>query len=139
MDTRELLQYELDKVGKQIDRCLDGLTEAGYDTKCAVKGMTPREMLVHLAEVYEAFMASMRGETYEWGSYKLEDTSTQNVRRVFSKGRSKAVEIALASLEDKVIKGTYDYLVGHDNYHVGQLVLSRMQVDAEWDPEAIYG
>ena len=138
MTAKELLKYELDQVGKQIDVCLKGMSEQGFDTKCSPAGMTPREMLEHLCEAYLALAAHAKGEKYEWGSFAIEDKSTDNVLATFRDLRSKAVEAALGGDEDEAMRNAYDYIVGHDNYHVSQLVLSRLQVEPEWNSYEIY-
>jgi hypothetical protein len=139
MTTSDLLKYELEQVGLQIDRCIVGMSEAGLDTKCSPNGMTPREILIHFADCYEAFLAHARGEKYAWGRFKLEDTSTDNVRRVYVEARARAVEVALSAEYDHIVQAAYDYIIGHDNYHVGQLVLARMQSDPDWNADSIYG
>jgi hypothetical protein len=139
MNTRELLQYEIGQVGKQLEACFNGMSEAAFDTKCSENAMTPREIIVHLAEAYLAFMAVARGEKHNWGSFTVEDKTTSNLLSVFRDIRTKAVEMALASDDEAVSKEAYDYIIGHDNYHVGQLVQSRTLVDLDWDTNAIYG
>jgi hypothetical protein len=139
MNTRELLQYECEQVGKQIVACLEAMPEVGFDTRCTEKGMTPREMLAHLAEAYQAFLLATIGEKHDWGSYTVEDQSTENLRAVWTEQRSKAVQAALFSDDDHVIKEAYDYIIGHDNYHVAQLVQSRVLVQPDWDAYGIYG
>jgi hypothetical protein len=138
MNALELLEYEINQVGKQIDACLNGMSESCMDTKCSPAGMTPREILGHLCDAYEAHVVTMRGEKYEFGSFQIEDKSTANLRRIFADQRAKAVKVALSNSEDETLHEGYDYIVGHDNYHVGQLCLSRVQDDPNWDYYSIY-
>jgi hypothetical protein len=51
--------------------------------------------------------------------------------------RAKAVA-ALASDDDKILQSGAGYIVGHDNYHLGQLVITRMALDPSWEPYSIY-
>ena len=138
MNAKELLEYEMSQVGKQIEACLDGMSEECMDSKCSPVGMTPREMLEHLCDAYEAHAATMRGEKYNFGSFVIADKSTDNLRNVFRAQRAKAVGVALSGDDDKSLHEGYDYIVGHDNYHVGQLCLCRVQSDPSWDYYAIY-
>jgi hypothetical protein len=138
MTAIELLRYEMDHVGKQIDICLDGMSEAAFSTKCAPNGMTPAQVVEHLADAYEAYLVTVRGEKYEFGSFVIEPKTPENLRRSWANQRAKAVAVAMAG-DDKGMTEAYDYIVGHDNYHVGQLVLSRLQAEPEWDSYAIYG
>ncbi len=139
MEGRELLEYQLDQAGKQIDACLEGMSDEAFETKPTQDGMTPAETLAHLSEAYHAFCAEAKGEKHEWGTYAVEDKSRENLTKVFHDERNAAVEAALASGEDRMQKHAYDYIVGHDNYHVGQLVHSRLKVDPNWNMYAIYG
>lgn len=138
MNALELLEYEIIQVGRQIDACLDGMSEACYDTKVSPIAMSPREILQHLADAYEAHVVTMRGEKYEFGSFVIADKSTDGIRKAFKDQRAKAVKVALAAATDKGLKESYDYIVGHDNYHVGQLCLCRVASDPDWDYYSIY-
>jgi hypothetical protein len=72
MTAKELLQFEMEQVRKQIDVCLEGLSEAGYATKCSPTGMTPAEVVEHLCDAYEAYLMHCRGEKYDFGSFVIE-------------------------------------------------------------------
>src|SRR5690349_7243770 len=126
MTGNELLKYQLDQVGKQIDACLAGMSETAYATKCASNGMSPAEIRAHL------------GEKYEWGSFAIHDKSRSNVEKVYRDLRGSAIAAALSSDTDESQKSASEYLVGHDNYHVGQLVLARLLIEPDWDSYAIY-
>ena len=128
----------MNQAGRQIEVCLDGMSEAGLDTKCTPMGMTPREMLEHLSDAYEAYLTQLKGEKYDFGSFLIEDKSTENMKTVFKGQREKAVSAALEGDDDKAIRSAYDYLVGHDCYHVSQFVFCRLQAEPDWDSYAIY-
>lgn len=138
MTARDLIEFELNGVGRQIEACLAGMDEAAMDTKCSPVGMTPREMIEHLGEAYQAFVTTSRGEKHEWGSYRVADKSTENLKRVVFGLRAEAVAIAAERDDEKSLHAAYEYIVGHDNYHVGQLVLARLQVEPDWDSYSIY-
>jgi uncharacterized damage-inducible protein DinB len=138
MTSQELLQYELDQVRKQIEACFAGMSDEAFTTKCAPNGMSPAEILEHLADAYEAFIVTLRGEKYNFGSFVIDPKTRKNLEKAWTDQRKRAVEVAMTD-DDKVMKEAYDYLVGHDNYHVSQLVLSRLQVEPGWDSYLIYG
>ncbi|HVT14154.1 MAG TPA: hypothetical protein VHE55_17970 [Fimbriimonadaceae bacterium] len=138
MTGKELLQYEIEQVGKQIDACLDGMSDAAFHSPCAPNGMTPCQILEHLSEAYVAFAAVSKGEKHSWGSFSVHDKSKENLEKVFRECRDAASKAALAGEDDETQKHAYDYIIGHDNYHVGQLVLGRMSVELSWNGEAIY-
>lgn len=139
MNAKELLEFEMDKAGKQLDACFAGISEQGMDTKCSPVGMTPRETLAHLCDAYEAHVVTMRGEKYDFGSFVIEDKSTENLLKTFRAQRAKAMAVALSGDDDKSLHEGYEYIVGHDNYHVGQLCLARIQSEPGWDYYSIYG
>lgn len=138
MTGKELLQYQLEQVGKQLDACLDGISDTAFNTKCAPNGMAPGEILEHLCEAYQAFVAHTTGEKHSWGTFSIHDKCADNLKKVFHEMRAAAVAAALAGEDEDRQKGAYDYIIGHDNYHVGQLVLARLQVEFDWDSNAIY-
>lgn len=138
MTGKSLLEHEMTQSGNQLSACLNGMSEAAMDMPCSPVGMTPRAILEHLCEAYEAFILSCKGGTYNWGSFAIPDKSTENVKAVFTELRNRAVTSALESDDETNQKHAYDYIVAHDNYHVAQLVLSRLQVEPEWDSYSIY-
>ena len=139
MTANELLRYEIDQVGFQIRACLDDMPEAGMDAPCGPGAMSPRDLLEHMCEAYVALIASCQGKKHEWGSFSVSDKSTDNLKSTYFTTREQAVEAVLAKDDDASIKHAYDFVVGHDNYHVGQFVLSRLQVQPDWNSYAIYG
>jgi hypothetical protein len=139
MTALELLGYECDQTRDQIHRCLEGMDEKAMDTPCTEGGMTPREMLEHMCEAYQALITTQAGGKHDWGSYSIADKSTANIRKTFDDLRAKAVETVLADGSDDQMKHGYDFIVGHDNYHVAQLVHSRLKAQPDWNSYAIYG
>lgn len=139
MTTNALLEYEITEVGNQIEACLKGLPEPGMDMKSGPTGMTPREILEHLGEAYQAVATVRAGGKHEWGSFRIEDKSTENLLRVYREKRAAAVGSVLNGDDDEAHKVAYDYIIGHDNYHVSHLVASRLQAEPDWNPYSIYG
>ncbi len=131
MTARQLLEFELDQVAKQIEVVLSDLPDERYDVKCSPVGMSPREILAHLCEACDAFVCYAKGEKYTWGSLVVETPNLATWRRYR--------EAAVAAVTDENLKLAYDFLVGHENYHVGQLAQVRLQIQPEWDTNEIYG
>jgi hypothetical protein len=139
MTASDLLRFEIDNVGHMLTACLDGMPEAGMDTPCGPGAMTPRDLLEHLGEAYVALVASCRGDKHSWGTFRIADKSSENLKKEFFRLRAEAITAVLAKGDDASLKHAYEFVVGHDNYHVGQLVLSRLQVQPDWNHYAIYG
>lgn len=138
MTAVELSRYQFDDQGYQLERCFEGLSEAQMDAKTTEGSMTPRETLEHFCECYTAFLASMKGEKHNWGTYKLADHSTDALLEEFRKLRTQAVEGALSKGDEETLRHAHLFMTAHDAYHVGQLCLLRLQSDPSWDPYSIY-
>jgi hypothetical protein len=137
MTAQELLQYEIDGVGFQLHAIIDTMPSSVQDEKLTDGGMSPKEMLGHVAEAYHATCAHCKGETHEWGSYSVGDQTWDGLLKNFWTERDAAAKAALGG-DEKAVKAGYDYIVSHDSYHVGQLALLRMKHDSTWDPYSIY-
>ncbi|MDQ2987018.1 MAG: DinB family protein [Armatimonadota bacterium] len=138
MTAQELLRFQLDDLGFQLQACLEPMTEAQLDTRPAQQGGTPRETVEHLCEAYMAFLAGVDGEKWSWGTFSIEDKSKGNLLATFSEIRGRAVAAVCASDDEKCLKEAHAYIVAHDAYHVGQLCLVLMTTDPDWDAYSIY-
>jgi|SRR5579862_9266229 len=136
MTANQLLDYQISQSGRQVEACLSGMTSEAFESK--TNGMSPQEILIHLSEAYQAFLTVAKGEKHNWGSFVVADRSMSAVLDIFRNLRQEAAELAASTGEEAVIKEGYDYVVAHDNYHVGQLVLSRLQSEPGWDAYSIY-
>jgi hypothetical protein len=138
MTAKELLQKQLDDAGYQLAKVIEGLPEELMDGRSCPSAMTPRDSLAHLCEAYQAAISGTQGVKHEWGTFKIEDTSTANLIKVFNEMRARAVEAVLASDDPKWLWGAHLYMVAHDYYHVGQLASLRVDQTPTWDPYSIY-
>lgn len=134
----ELLETQMRDVGTQLDNAFKGMTEAGYDCKPSASAMTPREQLTHLGECYQAVVDQLEGKKHEWGTYKPVATEWSALQAEVMDLRTKAVAGVLKDGSDDALKAGSAFVVGHDNYHVGQLCICRMESDSGWDPYSIY-
>jgi uncharacterized damage-inducible protein DinB len=134
----DFLTHAIDEVGGQIDQVLNGLPSDHHDHRLTSKAMTPRETQLHLAEVYQAVITEAAGEKYEWGSFKVEDDSWENLWRLRHELRSQAKAALTQGADERLPRLALDYIVSHDAYHVGQMALLRMELDPNWDPYSIY-
>ena len=137
MDTKDLIKYQVEASGKQVDRVLDGLAEDKWSTT-AGGCMSPSETVVHLTECYVAAQTHLSGGTHEWGSYKAEEEAPAELAAKMRSERTKAWDALLGSDAADVGETATQYLLLHDAYHVGQLATLRMGVDPEWDAYSIY-
>jgi uncharacterized damage-inducible protein DinB len=138
MTAADLIKYELDSVGYQLTQVFAGIPEAAHNARACGTGMTSREMLEHLCEVYQAMLTESGGGKHEWGSYSIEDKSWPSLMATMERLRGEAVAAALASSDETRLKSAAQYLVLHDAYHVGQMSLVRMESDPSWNPYCIY-
>ena len=134
MDAKQFLAIQLEDAGYQLEKCYEGISDTAMNLKVCEVAMTPKEILIHLGDVYKAFLAIHAGEKYEWGSYQPKDVSWSEVAAM----RKVAVTSALASDSEDGMKMANAYILGHDNYHVGQVCLARIQSEPGFDPYSIY-
>lgn len=137
MDAKQFLSFQLEDAGYQLAKCYEGISDAVLDAKVA-DGMTPREAYEHLGDAYRAYVATLAGEKYEWGSFRCADRSWAGMWREVSEARNQAVAAAMAAEGDDALKMANAYLLGHEYYHVGQVCLVRIANDPDFDPYSIY-
>ena len=138
MTASELMAFELDQVGNQLNKVFEGIQEGHQDHKVCDKSMTPKETLEHLCECYQAFITESQGGTHDWGSFSIEDKSWENLWSQFTSTRERAVRTAKGSDETRVLRSAFSYMVAHDAYHVGQMAACRIDTDPSWDAYSIY-
>ncbi len=128
----------LDATTYQLTQCVKGMPESAMDARATPDGMTPRDMLEHLCECYEAYMAICDGKQWNWGSYKAPDRATAPLVETWKATRQKAVSRCLGSDDAQARENAMHYIALHDAYHVGQLCLIRLAAQPEWDAHSIY-
>ena len=133
----ELLSFQLDNVGNQLQKALDGITDSQCDHKVCSTAMTVRDMLEHLAECYHAMLEEAAGREHEWGNYSIGDKSLDNLMNVVFELREQACKAALTG-DDARLKSGFSFIVEHDAYHLGQICLVRMETNPEWNPYSLY-
>lgn len=139
MTAPELLAWQIDDVGNQILKALDGLTSDQLAARVVPGAMSPLETIAHLCEAYEAVTAHLEGRTYVWGSFALTGDSWEGHLGVWRSLRDRAKQLATAGEDATALCRGYEYIVGHDAYHVGQICQLRLHLDPTWDSMAIYG
>jgi uncharacterized damage-inducible protein DinB len=137
MTSLELFAMQAEDAGYQLGKCLEGMSETQLDARLAEGLMTPREMVAHLAECYHAVTVEAGGAKYQWGTYSVPSLQTTDLLGTFRSLRSAALQ-ALAEKGEDGLKQGCAFIVGHDYYHVGQLVANRIAADPSWDSYSIY-
>lgn len=137
MSTREIVKRAIEDQGRQLKVVIQGMPEAGQDLKITSESMTPRSIVEHLCEVYQAVLDETSGKKHDWGTFSLEDNSWGGATDALWRMRQEAAK-AVDQEDEKLSQVGIDYIVSHDAYHVGQLVLVRMQADPDWDADSIY-
>jgi uncharacterized damage-inducible protein DinB len=138
MTATELLRYQLDDLAYQLRAVLENMTDEQLDTKLTEQSYTPRETVEHLCEAYMAYTARLNGETWNWGSFALEDKAKDAILTSLWQIRGDAVDAACDSDLEDAQRMAHAYLIAHDAYHVGQLSLVQLQTNPGWDPYSIY-
>lgn len=138
MDAKQFLAFQLEDAGFQLSKCFEGISEEAVELKINDVGMTATEICQHLGDAYQAFLMTLAGEKYEWGSYKLADASMPAAWGLVSALREQAVAATLASNSAEVWKMANAYILAHDYYHVGQICLARARTEPDFDPYCIY-
>ena len=120
-----------------VSQVFAGLDESGADYKHA-NLLTAKETAAHLCECYVMLDSRIRGEEYQWGTYKVGESSWEGIQREMGELRARASEAALTAGDDKSLWYLNEFMVGHDQYHVGQMCAVRLARDPEWDAYSIY-
>ncbi len=128
----------MDDAGYQIGAALDGMTETDLDHKMSSAAMSPREQMIHLCEVYTAIQDMAAGKEHAWGSYAAPTTDFDGLLTTLKELRAQAIAAILAAEDEAGIKLGSGFVVGHDSYHVGQLVASRITTQPDWNSYSIY-
>ncbi len=138
MTAKELLEKQVSDVSYQLDKVLEGLTEEQLDYKVVPSAFSIREQVEHLCEVYTAVDALSKGQDHPWGEYSVEDKSWSNLTTLMFSLRAAAIALVTADERDETLLRGSAFIVGHDNYHVGQICTSRIAQDPTWNPYSIY-
>ncbi len=137
MTATEFLSYQIETTGQMVLKCLNGF-ETSADSKAVENSMALGEQIEHLAEAYQAVITSSNGGEHEWGSFSLTARDVPGMIQEMSGLRSEAIPLVLKET-DEALKMGADYIVAHDNYHLGQLVTLRRHLDPSWNMYEIYG
>jgi uncharacterized damage-inducible protein DinB len=121
----------------QLSACFKDVNDEHATQKPVECMMSIRETALHLMEAYTAIEKAAKGEKHEWGSFSDPGGDFASLIEKFHTARAVAVAAALASMDtnQSLIK---DYVIGHEYYHVGQLVSLRLMLDSNWDYHSIY-
>jgi len=128
--------HAIETTVRQLEACWAGLSAENWDAEPLPNIMSPRQVAEHLCDCYRGGAAALRGEPYEWGTYRLpegaEPLSTWRAER------ANAVEAIRGGDPEKGPHVALEYIALHDAYHVGQLCAVRLALDPEWDAYSIY-
>lgn len=122
----------------QLEKVIDGLTEAEIDVKPLPTLMSVRETVVHITECCVAAKKHLVGQTHDWGTYKPEDPSWDGLTTELWAQLTQATEAILATDDESLVIGTLPYLAPHTYYHVGQIAAIRLALNPEWNSYSIY-
>lgn len=138
MKGKDLLQYEADNIGYQLEQVFANLPPNLRDAKLVKATMSPNETLEHLCECYQAAIEDSEGKAHDWAAgFKLETLDWDERLETWRSMRSRALQAVLAD-DDAKLKACSSYITSHDAYHVGQLCMLRINRESDWDPYSIY-
>ena len=138
MTAEDLTRFQLNDVGYQLEKAVEGVSDANWNSKLTPEAMSPADTFEHLCESYEALIASSKGEKWEWGSFSAPDKSKSALLDTFRKTRERAILAALDGADAERLQHVFIYITAHDAYHVGQLCLANVVWTPDWDPYSIY-
>ncbi len=138
MTAAELLKKQVEESGFMLTQVFEGVTEETADAKNA-NLMTPRETALHLCECYLMLETRVRGEEYKWGTFAPSGTTWSEIQSELFQIRGRAAEAALTKGDDQSLWRLNGIIVGHDQYHVGQMCAIRLASDPDWNAYSIYG
>jgi hypothetical protein len=141
MTAAALSESLMTTAGTQLEACVRDFPADHAQTPLVPEAMSATHMLQHLTEVYLATRHKLEtGNDWDWGSYRAPSDDFDAVRAVWGEERAKTVAalVAAGDREDALHLAS-DFVVGHDYYHVGQLVTLRLHVEPSWNSYAIYG
>ena len=99
--------------------------------------MSFRVTIAHLCECYVAAVAIAAGREHAWGTFEPKSAALALLLDEWRELRQAAAEVVVSD-DDKLISLGADFVVGHDYYHVGQLVTLRLSFDKDWNSLSIY-
>jgi hypothetical protein len=134
-----LLIAALEDVRRQVAACYADAPEGFADVRITSDAMTPKELIAHLNECYVAVEKEANGEKHEWGTYDAGGKSLGDLMSEWEARHSEIVAKAEAGVSLDVAKAMLTFVILHNAYHVGQLVLARLQVQPDWNVYSIYG
>lgn len=138
MTATELLKYQIDLVGAQLERAYSGLEGASASYRLHEGGMSIGEQVAHLAEAYQAVITHAGGGEHKWGTFQTRSSDLAGIIGEAKELREKAAALVLKGDEASLKMGA-DYIVNHDGYHLGQLVTIRLGLNPAWNSYEIYG
>ncbi|MER3414413.1 MAG: hypothetical protein C4341_09345 [Armatimonadota bacterium] len=128
--------HAIEIAGRQLEACWAGLSLSGWDATPLPNILSPRQLAEHLCDCYRAAIAALKGESHDWGTYRLSDGG--DPLEAWRRERAAAIEAIRTGDPEKAPHVGLEYLALHDAYHVGQLCAVRLALDPEWDAYSIY-
>ena len=135
--TMDLVRTQLDDVGHQLSKVIEGVAGDQWSARLCPESMSPRETVGHLCECYTAVQTMLDGREHEWGTFALGDVADDALPGLLAESRQQAVNAVVSSSDPKAPGYASDYMVLHDAYHVGQLASLRLHLGG-FDPYSIY-
>jgi len=127
-----MLRQQCEYVGRQLLAAQRGMKDTNLDARPIPTGMTVRETMIHLCDVYRYVIEKVAGGDPKWDQYTGSGSPEE-----FGRLRDEAIEASFSTSDP--FEWITDYIIVHDAYHVGQLCCIRKACEPEWDSHSIYG
>lgn len=133
-----VISHVLAESGNALNRVIDGFPEAAWGNNLTPKSKTAAEIIGHLTWVYAAYIALLETGKAAWDRYDPSGKSPEELVAELRETRRYAMEEANGSEMPLIHRGALEYIVMHEMYHLGQLVLIRAEAQPDWDAEAVF-
>ena len=122
-----------------LKQSIAGVPESIVNEKVHPSMRSIREQVIHLTECYLATMAAVNGAEYSWGAYQPGDVTFADLEADRKRLRSEAVDMLLTTGEEEDLRHGLNYIILHDQYHIGQIASTRQVFEPEWSSYVLYG
>jgi uncharacterized damage-inducible protein DinB len=134
MTAQDLMRFQLQHTAKMVDVVLNAFDDETQNAQSHDQAMNVRDMVIHMSDCYAAFVTE---GSYAWGSFEPSGTAFASLREEMATLRASAY--AKCETDDEAtLKKAFDYLIHHDQYHLGQLVTVAISVKQDFDAHAMY-
>lgn len=132
MTGKRILQRQAERTQRHLELVLSGIELDFADYRLHDRSLSVKEQVIHLCECYQALLTTINAQTHEWGGYVPPTIEWPAIKDHMFVLREQAYRAILEDPEDR-LQGFLSNIVGHDSYHIGQLVALRLMFESDWN------